>query len=145
MWLTVELNFSPLQFTLRKKNCKSDHGVFGPQKTYFQAYIIHYHDPTDIAVSRKKEDLSLPKSTDHDREMLSTFLFLFCPKITVIKRKERRKKSGRLRRPWQLWRQAWSLLRLWSNDGFVCLMAALCSAIFGWVLDSLSNKNLTIN
>ena len=39
-------------YIIEANKCESDHGVSRPQKAYFQASIIHYHDPTDFAVSR---------------------------------------------------------------------------------------------
>lgn len=45
--LAVELVPRPLQSTSRK-SCQCDYRVQGPHKTYFKAYIIHYHNPTDL-------------------------------------------------------------------------------------------------
>ena len=45
-----------LRFAPRAK-CQSDHGVQGPQKTNFKAYVIHYHDPTDFAVGEARKVL----------------------------------------------------------------------------------------
>ena len=50
MWLAIELVLKPLWFTSRKKNGTSDHGIWGPQKAYFHAYIIHCHGPTCLVV-----------------------------------------------------------------------------------------------
>ena len=41
-------------FTPREK-CQSDHGVRGPQKTYFKAYTIHWHGPMGFVVGEAKE------------------------------------------------------------------------------------------
>ena len=54
-WL---LNSSRDHFGLhQEKKCQSDHGVWGLQKTYFKAYIIHWHDPMSFAVGEAKEVL----------------------------------------------------------------------------------------
>ena len=58
--------------TLRKKKCKSDHETWGPQKTYLQAYIIHYHGPMGFVLWEAKDVLLLQKSRDHGRKMLFT-------------------------------------------------------------------------
>ena len=51
-WL---LNSSHDHFGLhQKKKCQSDHGVWGPQRTYFEAYIVHWHGPTDYWWERPK-------------------------------------------------------------------------------------------
>ena len=52
--MTMKLSHGPVKFVIgcwtcpnttsvytKKKNCQSDHGIWGPQKTYFKAYIIH--------------------------------------------------------------------------------------------------------
>ena len=39
----------------KEKKCQSDRGGWGPQKTYFKAYIIHWHDSTGFAVREAKE------------------------------------------------------------------------------------------
>ena len=56
MWLVVERVLGPLPFMLRKK-CQSDHGVRGPQKTYFKAFIIHWHGPMGFAMGEAREVL----------------------------------------------------------------------------------------
>ena len=43
-WL-LNSSWDHLGFTPRKK-CHSGHKVWGPQKTYFNAYIIQWHGPT---------------------------------------------------------------------------------------------------
>jgi hypothetical protein len=49
---------------------KSDHGTWGPPKTYFHAYIIHRHGPTGFVVREAKEVLSnMSKSRDLEKEM----------------------------------------------------------------------------
>ena len=54
-WL---LNSSQDHFGLHQgKKCHSDHEVRGPHKTYFKAYIIHWHGPTSNAVGEAKEML----------------------------------------------------------------------------------------
>ena len=50
-----------------KKQCKIDHGTWGSQKVYFQAYICH--GPKGLAMGEAKEVLSLQMSRDHAREM----------------------------------------------------------------------------
>jgi hypothetical protein len=40
-----------------REKCQSDHGVRGPQKTYFKVYIIHWYDPTCFGVGEAKEVL----------------------------------------------------------------------------------------
>ena len=70
----------------KKKNCESEHGTWGPQKAYFQAYIIHCHGPTSFAVGDANEILSLQMSMNHDREML--FIYINRPKEFIITRKE---------------------------------------------------------
>ena len=57
-----------LRYTSRKK-CKSDHGTWGLRKAYFQAYIIHYHDPMSFAMGEAKEVLLLQMTRDHGKEM----------------------------------------------------------------------------
>ena len=69
MWLAVELIPRPLWFTSRKKNRKSDHETWGPQKAYSQAYIIHSHGPTGFAMGEAKRLLSLQMLGDHALEM----------------------------------------------------------------------------
>ena len=49
MWLAGELISEPLRFTPRKKSHR-DHGFRGPQKTYYKAYIIHWHGPMGFAL-----------------------------------------------------------------------------------------------
>ena len=39
----------------KQQNVKSDHGVWGSQKTHFKVYIIHWHDPTGFVVIEAKE------------------------------------------------------------------------------------------
>ena len=59
MWLAVELIWDHFSFQQWIK-CKSDHGTWGPQKTYFHAYIIiHYHGPMVFAVREAKAVFSL--------------------------------------------------------------------------------------
>ena len=52
----------PLWFTPR--NCRSVQGVQGPQKTYFQACIIHSHGPTGFGVGEAKEMLLVEKGKE---------------------------------------------------------------------------------
>ena len=53
------LNSSRNHFGLHQaKRSQCDHGVRGPQKTYFKAYIIHWHGPTGFAAGEAKEVLS---------------------------------------------------------------------------------------
>ena len=54
LWLVVELVMGLHWFTPRQK-CLSDHGVQGPQVTNFKAYIIQWHDPTNIVMGEAKE------------------------------------------------------------------------------------------
>ena len=54
LWLVVELVPGRLWFTPRQK-CQSDHGLWGPQKTYFKACIIRWLAPMDFAVGEAKE------------------------------------------------------------------------------------------
>ena len=55
VWL---LNLSREDFGLHQgKKCQSDHGVWGPQKTYFKAYIIHWHCQISFVVEEAKEVL----------------------------------------------------------------------------------------
>ena len=54
----------------RRKKCHSDYGVQGPQKTYFKAYIIHWHSPRGFAMGEAKEMLYCIKVGAHVREML---------------------------------------------------------------------------
>ena len=69
LW-TMKLSQGPVKFVIgcwtrpktslvytKEKNCQSDYGVRGPQKTYFKAYIIHWHGPTDFVVGEAKEVL----------------------------------------------------------------------------------------
>ena len=67
LWLAIELVPGPLWFTQRKK---CDHGVRGPQNTYFKAYIIQWHSPMGFAVGEAKEVLLQEHARAHDREML---------------------------------------------------------------------------
>ena len=60
MWLVVELVLGSLWFT-RGKRYQSDHEVWGPQKTYFKAFIIHWHGPTGFFVGRGKRDAMIEK------------------------------------------------------------------------------------
>ena len=54
-WL---LNSSWDHFNLHQgKNCLSDYEVRGLQKTYFKAYIIYWHGPTDFAMRESKKML----------------------------------------------------------------------------------------
>ena len=53
----------------KEKKCKSDHGTRGPQKVYFQAYIIHCHGPISFVVGEAKEVLSLQMLGDYDKEI----------------------------------------------------------------------------
>jgi hypothetical protein len=46
MWLAIELIPWSLRFTPRRKL---------PQKTYFKAYIIHWHGPTGFTAGETKE------------------------------------------------------------------------------------------
>jgi hypothetical protein len=39
----------------QETKCQSDHGVCGPQKTYFKAYIIHLHGPMGFVMWEAKE------------------------------------------------------------------------------------------
>ena len=73
----------------KKKECKSDHGTWGPQKDCFQAYIIHYHGPTDFAMGEAKEVLSLQMSEDHGRELP----FYFCPNVSIVQGKKGRRRG----------------------------------------------------
>ena len=41
-------------FYTKEKKCQSDRGVWGPQKTYFKAYIIHWHCSTSLWWERQK-------------------------------------------------------------------------------------------
>ena len=50
------------------RKCQNDHGVRGPQKTYFKAYIIHWRGPMRFAVEKAKEMLSKKKT--HGIEMM---------------------------------------------------------------------------
>ena len=52
----VELILGPTLYTPKKK-CQNDHGVWGPQKTHFMAYIIHWHGPTGFVVGEANEVL----------------------------------------------------------------------------------------
>ena len=74
MWLVVELIPGPLQFTSGQKS-KSDHGIRGPQKVYFQVYIIHCHGPTGFALGEAKEVLLLQILGDHGREI--SFIYIY--------------------------------------------------------------------
>ena len=52
------MNSSEDHFGLhQEKECESDHDVRGPQKTYFNAYIIHWYGPMGFAVGEAKEVL----------------------------------------------------------------------------------------
>ena len=61
MWLVVELDSWTLWFTTRTQH-KNDHGVQGPQKTYFKAYIIHWHCSTCFAVGKTKKGAMVEES-----------------------------------------------------------------------------------
>ena len=41
-------------YTKEKMSKWPPNGVWGPQKTYFEAYIVHWHGPTCFAVERAK-------------------------------------------------------------------------------------------
>jgi hypothetical protein len=62
--LVVELVPGSLLFTSRKKTCQSDHGVEGPPKTYFKAYIIHRHGPKGFMVGEGKRGVLVEKGKD---------------------------------------------------------------------------------
>ena len=42
---------------IKEKECQSDHGVRGPQKTYFEATIIQWHGSMGFAVAEVKHVL----------------------------------------------------------------------------------------
>jgi hypothetical protein len=68
MLLAIELIPEPLRFTSRKE-CKSAHGTWGPQKAYFQAYTIHCHNSMGFVVGEAKGVLLLQPSGDHGIEI----------------------------------------------------------------------------
>ena len=47
---------SPSSVYTKAKN-KNKNGIQGPQKTYFKAYIIHWHGPKGFVVGETKEVL----------------------------------------------------------------------------------------
>ena len=57
---------------IKKNKCKSDHGAWGLQKAYFQAYLIHCHGPKVFVVGKAKEVMS-EMSGDHGREKSNIF------------------------------------------------------------------------
>jgi hypothetical protein len=77
------------------KKCKCDHGTWGPQKTYFHAYIIYYHGPTGFEVGEAKEVLSLQMLGDYGKTMSRYLIILFfLPNFSTVTR-QKGKKEGR--------------------------------------------------
>ena len=48
------------------KECKSDHGVWGPQEIYVKAYIIHWDSPMDFVMEEAKRRYGGQKTKTHD-------------------------------------------------------------------------------
>lgn len=76
MWFAVELVLGPLRFTSRKQ-CKNDHGTWGPPKGCFEAYIMHCHGPKGIAIGVAKEVLLLQMSWDHSIDIYFKYFIRF--------------------------------------------------------------------
>ena len=53
-WLLHSPRDYYFRFILREK-CQSGHEVWGTQKMYLNAYIVHWHGPTGFAVGETKE------------------------------------------------------------------------------------------
>ena len=62
---------------------------------YFQAYIIHYHEPTCIAEGEAKHALLLQMSGDHGKEMpFYLFLIIFFLPNIFLSYEERKGEEG---------------------------------------------------
>lgn len=61
MRFVVDFSMRQLQFTSRKE-CRTGHGTWGPQKVCFRAYVTHRHGPMGFCSERQKRFPSLPKS-----------------------------------------------------------------------------------
>ena len=71
----------------KEKNCHSDHGVRGPQKTYVKAFLIHQHGPMGFAVGEGEEVLWSKETRAHGKETLfpSNFIILFFRREVMTK------------------------------------------------------------
>jgi hypothetical protein len=79
-----------------EEKCKSERGTWGPQKAYFQAYIIHYHGPAGFCNGRDKKKHSLAANVMGPRQRNNVvFLPPFLPNVSMLVRKEGESKGRR--------------------------------------------------
>ena len=80
LWVVVEFVLGLIWFTLRTK-CQSDHGVWGPQKTCFDAHIFHRHGSSGVLQwerqkgrSGRKRQGAMAKKHCYNKFWMTSFL-----------------------------------------------------------------------